>query len=184
MAKEGPLNMAWWQNTQTAVLRRKRFAECSELRNWVEELGSASKKASRKAVQSWPTWGMAPQLRKWRTEKLRCRALASGRATPCDAGARKSPSEPSAPGPCHLWVPASNIVSCILPLDTHKANESLLWTFCIKKKKSNIIMMTVVRKSGSMSSASRRRPDLAHLSGRTSVTAEPRGLREVECLAS
>lgn len=48
----------------------------------------------------------------------------------------------------------------------------------LKKKKSNIIMMTVVRKSGSMSSASRRRPDLAHLSGRTSVTAEPRGLRE------
>lgn len=36
-------------------------------------------------------------------------------------------------------------------------------------------MMTVVRKSGSMSSASRRRPDLAHLSGRTSVTAEPLG---------
>lgn len=48
----------------------------------------------------------------------------------------------------------------------------------LKKKKSNIIMMTVVRKSGSMSSASRRRPALAHLSGRTSVTAEPRGLRE------
>lgn len=67
---------------------------------------------------------------------------------PVIQGLGSLPSEPLASELCYFCIHISKMVPCILPLDIHRASESLPWTSAnLAVEKSNIVMATLARSS-------------------------------------